>query len=106
MSQRPFGEFIRSQRLGFAWDEKRQVYVRMTELGPDEFLVEAAGPGNLPAQARRTKHTCWWEGTPEERETLLQSCAPVAALQGFTGFHAWVVDDEGKEKPRHRKSTR
>lgn len=69
---RTLGSELRAGRLGFHWLPDLDRYVRVSDHGADDFLVELAAPDELPKRHSPTPHRCWWE--PADDSGVVVTC--------------------------------
>lgn len=67
---RTFGNQIRAARLGYHWFEPLRMFLRMSDAGPGQTLIEARNANLLPSYGGKgdlRQYRCWWDGDDDPR---------------------------------------
>lgn len=109
MADLTFGRYLRAARTGFHWITSKQIFVRVTPLTGDRWLVEACTVDGLPSVGRvdafaarehkpqaGSDFVCWWEHDPDG-DRLLATCPALRELV-TVGGGSWcaVLGDDGE----------
>lgn len=98
---RTLGSELRGARLGFRWCDPAGCYLRVAPR-PGAWMFELSDAGHLPGRGRRGDETFmeWWDLEPDGLELVGGTAALLGdGLEGFGGFRAVLVDDDGKVLP-------
>lgn len=91
-----FGRYLRAARLRWGHSERHAAFIRMTERGPDRWLVEVTPDDMLvPSDDTKTERVIWYDDKTEAADildalTCMRGVRPRVPL-------TFVVDEQGRE---------
>jgi len=86
-----FGSNIRAARLGWRWSDRHGAFIRMSDAGPGQSLIELAPADGLPGtRCSGGFHRCWWE-----QPGILDMIPWLRPVRRVKRLVRVVVDDEG-----------